>query len=105
MEAETNCILTKHFTKQIHLILGGNYVPPEKTDNRGEGSKQALNNLRKVLSKDICLVRIQYNTTRKHLNSDVQLHVLNCQHFMLYDASHFAITSLIQHLPLRNRRS
>ena len=71
----------------------------------GKEANKLLNNLRKVLSKDICLVRIQYNTTRKHLNSDVQLHVLNCQHFMLYDASHFAITSLIQHLPLRNRRS
>ena len=93
------------FHKTDPLELRGNYVPPEKTDNRGEGSKQTLTNLRKVLSKKKCLVQIQYNTTRKHPNADVQSHVLNCQHFMLYDASHFAVTSLIQHLPLHNKRS
>ena len=72
----------------------------------GKEEIQTLNNLRKVLSKKKkCLVQIQYNTTRKHPNADVQSHVLNCQHFMLYDASHFAVTSLIQHLPLHNKRS
>ena len=51
------------------------------------------------------MVQIRYNTTRKPPNADVQSHVLNCQHFMLYDASHFAVTSLLQHLPLHNKRS